>query len=76
MLREGIGARKQYTKSARWFKEAAKEGHVEAQYELAEFYRQGLGLPRSSTKAKKWYAAAAEQGHMKARMRLGSGGRF
>lgn len=76
MYQKGVGAPQQYTKSARWFREAAKEGHMEAQYELAKLYSQGLGLPKSARNAKKWYGAAAEQGHMKAKIRLGSGARF
>ena len=51
-----------------WLKEAAKQGHVEAQFKLGEFY---LLSEQSKKKSMKWLKKAAKQGHMEAQFILG-----
>lgn len=54
----------------KYFQEAATQGHVEAQYQLAEMYEYGVGVPESRKHATKWYAMAAENGHAIAQYEL------
>ena len=53
-----------------WAK-AAKQGNVNAQYELAECYYFGEGERKDDGKAIEWYHKAAMQGHSRAQYRLG-----
>jgi len=49
----------------------ARQGHVDAQYQLAAMYRSGRGIKKNHDKAAYWYRKAAEQGHVKAQYNLG-----
>lgn len=54
-----------------WFLKAAKQGIVEAQYEVGKMYDDGLGVPTLSAMAKEWYLQAAEKGYPQAQFRIG-----
>jgi TPR repeat protein len=56
------------SEAADWIKKAARQGHVEAQVELARLYRIGLGVAQDTGKMVKWYEAAAGQGHVGAQL--------
>jgi len=49
----------------------AKQGHVEAQFNMAVMYHMGLGVSHDDIKVVKWYRLAAEQGHAYAQNGLG-----
>ena len=49
----------------------ARQGHVDAQYQLAAMYRSGRGVKKDHDKAALWYRKAAEQKHVKAQYNLG-----
>ena len=49
----------------------AKQGHVQAQLNLALMYRQGHGVPQDYKTAVKWYTLAVEQGNAVAQYNLG-----
>lgn len=49
---------------------AARQGHGQAAFELAELHYQGKLLPPSLENAAKWYTMAAEQGLAEAQFRL------
>ena len=49
--------------AARWFRKAAEQGHVDAQYMLGDCYCYGKGVPLDEDEAEKWFRKAAEQGH-------------
>jgi class 3 adenylate cyclase len=53
-------------------KEQAKQGLVDAQYELGKAYRDGAGVGRDPAEAARWFGAAAEQGYAKAQRHLGT----
>jgi TPR repeat protein len=54
-----------------WMQEAAKQGYVEAQVQLAYMFEAGkLGEP-NATLARYWYEHAADQGHGQAQYQLG-----
>ena len=47
------GIARNLSKSARWYRSAAKRGHTNAQYRLARAYMLGLGVKRSRVEAYK-----------------------
>ena len=49
----------------------AKNGHIEAQFNLGAIYEAGLGVPKDAAEAAGWYALAAGQGHAAAQYNLG-----
>jgi TPR repeat protein len=84
--REGKDIQKDLQASFKWLKEAAKTGHVEAQYELARDYaveaegnretsRLGVGtaikyFARDYGFAVQWFHEAAQKGHVGAQLEL------
>ena len=58
-----VGDDKYWHRSAAfWFREAAKRGDADAQYNLGRLYYEGKGVRRDYRKAAKWFLASAEQG--------------
>jgi len=61
-----------YKESAKWFRKAAEQGHVEAQCRLGAYHLKGLGdVEKDNNEAMKWFRKAAEQGHAEAQHELG-----
>ena len=58
--------------AVRWFRAAAEQGHVEAQFTLGNCYMQGIGITQNQAAAAKWIRKAAEQGYADAQFALGS----
>ena len=58
----GKGTIIDYQKAAEWFKKAAEQGMLRAQYNLAECYYEGVGVPCDKQKAVEWWTKAAGQG--------------
>ena len=52
-----------YREAARWFRKAAEQGNVIAQFNLGELYFYGWGVDQNDTEAARWYRKAAEQGY-------------
>jgi localization factor PodJL len=67
----GDGVAKSAEKAASWFREAAINGVVEAQFRLAQLYRDGVGVKRNPAEALIWYRTAAEHEHPWAQLELG-----
>ncbi len=61
---------KVFDNAFKYFQTAAEQGHMEAQFRLAQMYEEGIGVPESKKHATKWYAKAAEQGHAAAQYKL------
>jgi len=57
--------------SAYWYKQAARQGHALAQYNLGHQYLTGSGVKRSETEAMKWWLKSAEQDHPLAQFNIG-----
>lgn len=55
-----------------WIRQAAKNGHLKAQFELGTMYKFGKGTDKSEKKAAKWHLKAAEGGHPQAQFSIGS----
>jgi CHAT domain-containing protein len=65
-------SRKQYNyeEAAKWFRKAADQGHMKAQYALGQLYEAGLGIVKDRHAARRWFEKAAAQGHKQAARRL------
>lgn len=80
LYRQGADAyRSGQLQAAAWyFDQAARQGHVNAQFELAEMYQRGQGVDPDEGSARYWYGQAAdgyrkaaERGDANAQFRLG-----
>ena len=56
--------------AAECFREAAEQGHAEAQFNLGICYEDGDGVEWNYDEAIKWYSKAADQGHEEAKLLL------
>ena len=64
----GYGVEKDGIEAFKYYRLAAEQGHIEAQYNLAWIYDENESNTEESIK---WYRSAAEQGHAKAQYNLG-----
>ncbi len=71
----GHGVRESDAMALRWFERAARQGHAEAQFHLANLHAYGLSDPAPGQDpqrlAAQWYFEAARQGHAQAQYSLG-----
>lgn len=67
----GDGVPKDYTEAAKWYREAADQGHAISQYMLGIMHDQGDGMLPDYIEAVAWYRKAAENGHIPAQLELG-----
>ena len=56
--------------AVKWFKLAAEQGDMYAQYYLGQMYQKGLGVERNDAEAAKWYRIAARKGDRGAKASL------
>lgn len=68
----GQGVPQDRAQAAVWYRMAAEQGLVEAQFSLGFQYNFQDGLPRDYALAAFWYRKAAEQGHARAQRQLGA----
>lgn len=54
--------RKDLKRSFYWYKQAALNGHADAQYNVGVSYEKGVGVAKDSEQAFAWYRQAAENG--------------
>lgn len=54
---------------ADWFRKAADQGHLDAQFRMGQAYELGLGVKRDSERAVHYYRKAGEQGREEAKLR-------
>jgi TPR repeat protein len=66
-----LGVAKDYVEAAKWYRKAAEQGFVLAQYDLGVCYRDGKGVTKDPAEAAQWFRKAAEQGDAKAEYYLG-----
>jgi TPR repeat protein len=68
---DGIGVDRDMTEVLRWYRDAAEQGSLQAQNNLARIHHQGFGgVPQDTAEALKWYRRAAEQGSIPAQCSL------
>jgi uncharacterized protein len=68
---EGYGVPQDPEQAAYWYRQAADNGHPEAQYNLARLYSSGRGVKRDEEQAERWISASAAQGYAPAMADLG-----
>jgi hypothetical protein len=59
------------SESAKWWRAAAEQGHLSAQFNLAEYLMRGRGIAKDVYEAIEWYTKAAESGHLLSQYDLG-----
>jgi TPR repeat protein len=70
-LSEGKGTEQNPKVAAGWFKKAAEQGHVLAQYRLGQIFERGQkGTRRDLSEAAEWYQRAAQGGNIDAQWKL------
>jgi TPR repeat protein len=70
MYRSGKGVAQDQTEAGNWFRIAADQGHMDAQYNIGRHYESGQGVPKDFEEAKRWYRGAADRGHGPAKKAL------
>jgi len=60
-----------YEQALYWYKQAAKQDHILAQYNLGHQYLNGLGVEQSTTAAMSWWLKSAELGHSLSQFNVG-----
>ena len=63
--------KKDYGEAFKYYKLAAEQGNLDAQYKLGVCYYFGRGVEESYTESVKWFRIAAEKGHAEALCLLG-----
>ena len=71
MFHDGQGAKQDYTAALTWFRKAAEQGAVIAEFSLGLMYYDGLGVKQDYIEALKWYRKAADRGNAQALYNLG-----
>lgn len=60
-----------YEHAVYWYKQAARQGHVLAQYNLGHQYLAGVGVAKNEKSGVRWWLAAAKQDHALAQFNVG-----
>ena len=68
----GHGVAQDYAEAARWYRKAADQGDVAAQFNVGVMYERGQGVPQDYAEAARWYRKAADQGYAAAQGNLGN----
>jgi uncharacterized protein len=63
-----------YGEAMRWYRMAADQGNVDAEYNLALLYAKGHGVPPDLGQARQWMQKAADGGDPEAKKWLGNNG--
>ncbi|HMB75397.1 MAG TPA: tetratricopeptide repeat protein, partial [Kiloniellaceae bacterium] len=67
----GYGISQSWPAAVAWWREAAGNGHLEAQYLVGNAYHDGDGVTKSHDEAMVWWTRAAKAGYAPAMMKLG-----
>ena len=62
MYANGNGVPEDDAEAVRWYRKAAEQGHIEAQYRLGRAYATGEGVPEDYVQAYAWISVAASRG--------------
>lgn len=66
----GIGTPQNYSEALKWFRLAAGEDFLGAQYWVGYMYENGEGTTKNQEEALRWYRLAADRGHSEAQRQL------
>ena len=70
MYKDGTGVPKDYVEAVKWYRLAADQGLVDAQWSLGDMYANGNGVPRDYIEVYKWWNLVAIQGNYNAKDRI------
>ena len=70
MYRTGQGVDQDAAEAAKWYRQAADQGHAQAQANLGFMYATGQGVEQNDTQAANWYRRAANQDDAQAQYNL------
>ncbi|NOR50781.1 MAG: hypothetical protein GQ530_07105, partial [Desulfuromonadales bacterium] len=68
----GEGVKQSYKEAFQWYRRAAEQNHIVAQYSLGVSYAYGEGIAQNPELAAEWFKKSAEQGYERAQVLLGS----
>ena len=71
MYAVGLGVAQDDAEALKWYRKAAEQGIVAAQYDLGVMYGNGQGVAQDDAEAVRWVRKAAEQGNVAAQYDLG-----
>ena len=54
MCENGVRRPKDYAEAVKWYRLAADQGNLEAQFNLARMYLRGRGVPKDDPEERKW----------------------
>jgi uncharacterized protein len=63
MYHAGDGVTRDFVEAVKWYRKAAEQGYVEAQWSLGYMYDKGDGVTQDYAEAVYWYRKSAEQGN-------------
>jgi hypothetical protein len=66
MYYSGKGVPESDAEAVKWYRKAADQGNVYAQFELGLMYESGIGVPENNIGAYAWWSMAKTQGHANA----------
>ena len=66
MYENGDGVPTNDVEAVKWYRKAAEQGLVSAQFNLGVSYINGVGIPQNNVNAYMWLLLARAQGHQKA----------
>jgi TPR repeat protein len=72
MYTNGEGVARDNAEAVKWYRKAAEQGYVDAQYNLGLMYEDGDGVAEDDIFAYMWWNLAAAQGHEKAKENKGN----
>lgn len=67
----GQGVKKDPMQAVKYYEEAAKQGHIKAQFNLGLMLFEGFSIPKNQKQGAYWLLKAAEQGEPKAQYQIG-----
>ena len=70
LYRDGEGVTRSDEAAAKWVRQAAEQGVLEAQLEAARICQEGRGVPTNLAEAIRWYRAASEQGDVESLLQM------
>tara|TARA_R110002020_G_scaffold55477_1_gene153847 strand:+ start:1130 stop:2221 length:1092 start_codon:yes stop_codon:yes gene_type:complete len=70
-LAQALNALDRTVDAAKWYRDAAEQGHAVAQDKIGNMYYHGEGVSRDRDKAAEWFRQSAENGNSSAQYRFG-----
>ncbi len=72
MYYSGSGITENHAQSTKWYRKAAKQGHLQAQHQLARLYYYNVGENKDAISAIQWWHMSATHGNLASQHALGN----